>query len=260
MKTAIYTCTFSDYDLLLSPVARTPGCDFVAFVDKPQVFARRWRFAPLPETPNAAGQNEINRYCKLFPSKILPDYDLSIYVDGNILIGADLTPLIQEFIASDADIALFPGQHDRTVAEEIELTLRNDKILPERRDAARRQLDHLRAAGEADLPITMNGVLFRRHNRPRLNTLMQDWWQNINAYAMRDQFGLPGLLRRSDVTIHRWNWQYFYVRNPYFHVYPHRKGAPRLIPDIVHAMRARARYCKPDRYILRAAARIRRVV
>ena len=43
---------------------------------------------------------------KFFPHRILPEAEISIYVDANTLILADLTPLIEEFAASGADIGL----------------------------------------------------------------------------------------------------------------------------------------------------------
>ena len=246
LKTTVYTCTFSDYDVLLSPLKPTPGVDFVAFCDRPQA-ARRWRYAPLPSQTRDLAQNMANRYCKLHPAQLLPECDVSIYADGNILILDDLSPLIEEFVASDADFALFPGQHDRTVAEEIELTLERNKVQPEWREGAQRQLADLRRAGRADLPVTMNGVLFRRHGRPRLDQLMEAWWEDLNRYAMRDQYGLPGLLLDSDVTVHRWDWQYFHETNRYFFVHKHRYARLGRLRELGHALRVRSQFVPRDR-------------
>ena len=237
-RIAIYTSTFSSYDVLLSPLRMTPGCDYIAFCDTPQPMARKWHFLSMPEGTEGMPQNEANRYCKLFHTRVLPDHDVSIYVDGNILLCADLTPLIEEFLASGADIALFPAAGNRSVAEEIRIS-----------GHAVRPLQDLRAAGLADLPVTMNGILFRRHDRPELDRLMQDWWDDINRYAMRDQYSLPGLLATSDVTVHRWGWEYYHVDNPYFAVYAHRIGKPRLLPDLIRASQIRGRFRTPDRLI-----------
>lgn len=257
MRVAIYTSTFSDYDILMSPLKTTPGCSYIALTDTPQSFTRHWRFRPLPDATRNMAQNEANRYCKLFPNRLLPEWDVSIYVDGNILILQDLSPLIKEFLESDADIALFPGQYDRTVAEEITLTLERDKVRPERRNAALEQLSYLRERGFDGLPITMNGVLFRRHDRPRLDELMEAWWNDINRFAMRDQFSLPGLLATSDVAVHHWGWQYFHQKNPYFHVYSHRIGRPRILSDAVFASRVRSQFDTLDSIAWRAYRRLR---
>lgn len=248
-RVAVYTCTYASYDILLSPQKMTPGCDYIAFVDQTQSTAKRWDCRPLPAEVENLPQNEANRYCKLFPMRILPEYDISIYLDGNIFIGADLTPLIDQFIASGADLALFPGQGNRTVEEEIELTLERGAVREDRVAAAQRQLADLRAKGEADLPITMNGVLFRKHASPHLEPLMQAWWEDINKYAMRDQYGLPGLLNQSPVQVHHWDWQYFYTENPYFSVRPHRTSGMGWWAEQIHASQARRTYALPDRIL-----------
>ncbi|MEM9250060.1 MAG: glycosyltransferase domain-containing protein [Pseudomonadota bacterium] len=220
MRKVVYTCTFADYDTLLSPIRRTEGAEFLHFSDKPASFATAWQHRTLPEAVSARPQNEANRYCKLFPHRVLPQTDVSIYVDGNILLLDDLTPLIEAFVASGADIALFPPNHPRSVAQEIELVLKGDRLTPERAEAARKELSVYRREGHSDLPVTMNGILFRRHGRPRLEALMQAWWDEITRWAMRDQFSLPRLLAASDVTVHAWDFPYGWG-DPYFLRLPH---------------------------------------
>lgn len=259
LRVAVYTCTYASYDILLSPHRVTPNCDFIAFVDEPQPTAKRWNSRPLPAQIKDLPQNEANRFCKLFPMRILPEYDISIYLDGNIFIGADLTPLIKEFVASGADLALFPGQANRTVEQEIELTLERGAVREDRRAAAARQLEDLRAKGEADLPITMNGVLFRKHASPHLEPLMQAWWEDINKYAMRDQYGLPGLLQKSPVKVHHWDWQYFYEENPYFSVRPHRAPGMGWWAKQIHASQARRTYALADRILWSLHRRVTRL-
>lgn len=263
-RTLVYTCTFQSYDNLLSPLRRTPGATFLHFSDRRAPLTPGWRFRPLPPEAADLPQNEANRYCKLLPHRVLPEADVSIYVDGNILVLDDLTPLIAEFLASDADIALFPGEDDRTVEEEIELVLQGDRLSPARAEAARAQLAAYRGQGLARLPITMNGVLFRRHGRPRLDALMEAWWQETEAWAMRDQFSLPPLLARSEVSVHRWDWQFFYVENPYFFVTLHRRDARRRLGalfDVQGASIVRARFSRRDRLIQRGLVEpLRRVL
>ncbi|RDC71448.1 DUF616 domain-containing protein [Rhodovulum sp. 12E13] len=264
MRKVVYTCTFDSYDNLMSPLARTPGTPFLHFSDRAAPLTFGWRFRPLPGAVAGWPQNEANRYCKLLPHRVLPDVDLSIYIDGNILVLGDLTPLIEEFVASDADLALFPGENNRTVEEEILLVLKGDRLSPERAVAAKAQLAEYRRQGGADLPITMNGILFRRHGRARLDRLMEEWWEETRRWAMRDQFSLPPLLAASDVTVHSWNWQYFHKSNPYFSVKMHRVPGPRrwgALSDAQAASLLRAPYSRVDRTFQRyVVAPLRRVM
>ena len=73
-----------------------------------------------PRRSGACRQTLANRYAKFFPYAVLPEADCSIYLDANTLVLGDLTPLVAEFLASGADIGLFPHRERSTIAEEFE--------------------------------------------------------------------------------------------------------------------------------------------
>jgi hypothetical protein len=255
LRAAIYTCTFRDYDNLLSPLAATPGCAHLHFSDRRAPLTPGWRFRPLPRAAAGRPTNEANRYCKILAHRVLPQVDLSVYVDGNILLRADLSPMMAEFLDSGADLALFrhevPGW---TVEDDITRALETGRVAPERRAAARRLLEDARAEGRAGLPVTSNAVLFRRHDRPALADLLDAWWQETARTAMRDQFTLPGLLAGSGLRVHYWPWHYRDPANGVFASVPHRGPAPRrwgVLSELQAASVTRARYSPFDRLIQR---------
>lgn len=248
MKVAVYTCTVGHYDTVQSPLARTPGCDFIHFSDQPRS-ARGWQHRDIPAAARQGDGSRTNRYLKLHHDFALPDVDLSIYVDGNVLILSDLTPLIEAFVASDADIALFPHSCRSTVREEIPFAIGHGKVKGADIAVAQRQLADYEATGVADLPLTQNTILFRRHGRPALDQAMKDWWQEMQRYVMRDQFSAPSVLDRSGVKIHYWDWDFFLAENPYFHRYTHLKAGARkgALAEFYRGMKLRAPYSRPHR-------------
>ena len=48
MRTVLYACTNLAYDQIFTPVAMTPGVDFVLFADRRPRFVRGWQWRPLP--------------------------------------------------------------------------------------------------------------------------------------------------------------------------------------------------------------------
>ena len=259
---AIYTCTVAGYDTIVSPVVATPGCDHLMFSDRRQPLTPGWRFRPLPEDARTMPGNEANRYCKMFHDRILPDHDYSIYLDGNILIISDLSPLIEEFLVSDCDIALFdyrrPGW---SVLDDMNLALSAGRIHKDRRGAFDAQMRDYAERRWLELPVTENAVIFRRHGRPALDRLMSEWWAETSRYTMRDQFTLPGLLLDSSVTVHRWNWHYTAEDNGYFSPLPHKRasvGAWAVLSDLQFGSLMRARYSRRDRILQRGIEAVRR--
>jgi len=225
LRTVVYACTHLDYDQIFSPVAKTPGVDFVLFADRRPRLVRGWQWRPLPAATGGMSQTLANRYAKLFPEAVLPEAGCSIYLDANTLVLGDLTPLIEEFLASGADIGLFPHRERSSLAEEFEFGRRVGKIPPADVEKGLAQLRRYREAGlPPDPPFTENAIIFRRHGNPALGEAMQLWWSELMHYTQRDQLSLPFVLHTSRLRVKLWDWNYKF-ENPYFLRYLHRRGA-----------------------------------
>ena len=224
MKTVVYSCTDLAYDQIFSPVAPTPGVEFVLFAARRPRLVRGWRWRPLPEAVHGLTPALANRYAKFFPHRVLPEAERSIYVDANTLILSDLTPLLDEFAAADADIGLFRHQERSSLREELDFARQVGKISAADAEKAEAQLRRYQAEGlPADPPFTENAILFRRHGSPALEAAMALWWDELEAGARRDQLSLPYVLFRSELAVKLWDWNYKY-ENPYFMRYLHRRG------------------------------------
>jgi hypothetical protein len=229
MATVLYACTDLAYDQIFTPVAMTPGVDFVLFADRRPRFVRGWEWRPLPPEVAGLSPTMANRFAKFFPHKILPEAELSIYVDANTLMLADLGPLVAEFRASGADIGLFPHKQRFDIFEEFEFARKVGKVPPDDAAKGAAQLAFYRAEGlpEAHL-FTENAIIFRRHGSPKLEAAMELWWQQMQTYTRRDQLSLPYVLFKSDLAVKLWDWNYKF-ENPYFRRYLHRRG---LLSDL----------------------------
>jgi hypothetical protein len=225
MKTVLYACTNLDYDQIFSPVAPTPGVDFVLFADRRPWLVRGWQWRPLPPATRGLSPTLVNRYAKFFPQELFPGTDVSIYVDANTLILSDLTPLIDEFAASGADIGLFPHKERTNIAEELAFARAVGRVPPE--DAARGEAQLAFYAAEGlpeNHPFTENAIIFRRHASPALAPAMRLWWEQLGRFTRRDQLSLPYVLWKTGLRTKIWDWNYKHD-NPYFKRYLHRKDS-----------------------------------
>lgn len=220
MKVVIYACTFLDYDDVFTPVRDTPGAEFTLISDRRPRFVRGWRWRPFPTETAGMSQHMANRWCKLFPHRVFPDADVSVYLDGNVLVQDDLTPLLREFLASGAPIGLFRHSARSTVAEEAAFCLKRGKIGQADAAALEAQIAAYRLAGMPDdQPLSENGVIFRRHG-PEIDAAMQLWWTELETRTRRDQISLPYVMHATGLGAHVWDWTY-HSGNPYFLKYPH---------------------------------------
>jgi len=230
MRTVLYACTNLAYDQIFTPVAMTPGVDFVLFADRRPRFVRGWQWRPYPPELAGLSPTMTNRFAKFFPHAIFPEAEISIYVDANILILTDLTPLIAEFCASGADIGLFPHKQRFDIHEELAFLTKVGKVPVADVAKGEAQIAFYHADGLPDGHLfTENAIIFRRHCREgednhALEAAMDLWWQQMQIYTRRDQLSLPYVLYKSDLKAKLWDWNYTF-ENPYFNRYPHRRGS-----------------------------------
>ena len=91
-KVVIYTAISGDYEDLHRPLAWAPNVDHVAFVDDPWV-GIPWQTDKFEDL--SLDQIRRAREVKIRPHRYFPDHDISVWVDGNVVIREDLTEWIE---------------------------------------------------------------------------------------------------------------------------------------------------------------------
>ncbi len=93
-KSVIYTCITNDYDHISEIQAYgyiNPEWDYVCFTDNQEDIKRKkvgiWEIRPLQYSKSDVSRN--NRWHKMHPHILFPDYEESIYLDANINILTD---------------------------------------------------------------------------------------------------------------------------------------------------------------------------
>ena len=229
MKRLIYTAIFGGYDIVYPPIEADPDVDYVIFTDDPQISVPGWRTVPVDMSSfptNAAA----NRYYKTLIHRILPGYDASIYVDGNIRLLASAASLFDILHRSGAALALWRHSGRGTVAEEVDDVIATGKV-PDKR--ARAEYETYRADGFPDtMPLGENTIIVRDHNAPKLDAAMSLWWSLYKTHLSRDQLSFGYIVWKTKLELHYLPGM-FRTTNPYVAVYPHLgKGGAR--PSFVH--------------------------
>ena len=220
-RIAVYTAAFHGYDIVFPPRHRSANVDYIAFADQGTKLPAEWsrRLVALGQDDNGS---EANRRIKILCQEYLPEYDYSVYVDGNIRIRGDISELLSRFISSGAAIGLAKHGQRSSIAEEAYACVELGKIPPEQIDIMAQQVESYQTDGLPDSHVlTDNGVIFRWHRHPQLPGLMETWWRELNAHVRRDQICLPYVLWKSGLQPLYWDWK-VRLPNPYFSVHPHR--------------------------------------
>ncbi len=153
----VYTAVFGSYDKVL-PINPEWDCDFICFTDNPECVSQGWQI----EIVQLDGKSpaEANRRYKMLPHKYLPDYERSLYVDGNIKIELDPSPLFEKYLSS-ADIAIPKHPLRNCAYEEARACIARELV---NKVTVEQQMARYAAQGFPEkYGLTANGIIFRKH-------------------------------------------------------------------------------------------------
>lgn len=188
-KKIIYTCIVNNYDNLTQQKYINNDWDYICFTDNQTMLKQNqigiWQIRPLPF--NDLDDTRKNRYPKLNPHLIFPQYDESIYIDANINI---LTPFLFKTIENQNKNLLLPI-HYRTICayKEIDWAL-SAKIDNETLILAQRKMME-KSKFPKNFGMSENNIIYRKHNEKEIIEMMDDWWTLVKNYCKRDQPSLP---------------------------------------------------------------------
>ena len=96
MKICVYTCITGGYDRLTEPKVVPKGVDFICFSDK-VIPSKIWMHRDIPSELQFLSDVKKQRVIKICPHRYLSEYDISVWVDGNIAIIGDITKFIAQY-------------------------------------------------------------------------------------------------------------------------------------------------------------------
>jgi len=227
----IYTAIFGNYEGLL-PQKEIAGWDFVCFTDNPFLKASPWQIR-LIEPPVPGDYTRSNRFIKINPHLFFPDYEISIFIDGNMLVIGNPDRLVETVLA---DYAMACFDHEQAKRDPrnciyseynfLKQLAEHQGIYKDDPQVMKQHIEFLRAHQYPErMGLIVGTVLVRRHRDPQLIRVMEDWWYMVKNYSKRDQLSfnyvawkhgftyriIPGDIRRGNgyfymLGKHRKDW------------------------------------------------------
>ena len=199
-----------------------PEWDYVCFTDDPELVAAKrvgiWDVRPLAFSELDLGRN--NRWHKTHPHVLFPGVDESIYIDANIdilssALFADVARIGGDFVLPRhfGNVCIYAEYRDvlRLGIDDREVVERERKLVEES--------GMPRNYGHAE-----NNVLYRRHGRPAVVEVDEEWWRMIRDYSKRDQLSLMWLFWRRGWRVEDVTFENTRLRPKDFFVFGHKGG------------------------------------
>lgn len=188
----VYTAIFGGKDELIAPTAILPECDLVCFTDQPLLVAGGWQIRHEQSFSEDPVRNA--KVFKILPHRYFPEYQYSVWVDGNILIRGNVAELVEQHLSQD-NIAFFSHNQNamdprRGVYEEAELLIQRAHEGKPKDDPeliARQVARYRREGFPDDGGLVVGMEVIRRHHAPDVVQAMEDWWAEIQNGSRRDQ-------------------------------------------------------------------------
>lgn len=198
-KIAIYTCIIGGYDKLRQPLETQPGFDFICFVGKGESHPETdgvWQVRELPLTFKDPSLDA--RYPKTHPHELLPEYECSVWIDGNIII-RDSTLYKAARIKQSAGV-LFSGvtHPSRNCVYEEAVKCRDMGYISYLK-LFRIFLFYRRHHIARHDGLYEANLIFRRHNHPDIVRFDEMWWDKVRHFCRRDQLSQMYCLRKCDI-------------------------------------------------------------
>lgn len=193
-KKVVYTVITGDYDSLRK-IKKEEGFDYICFTNNKRIKSDCWEIRELPEDIENSDLSNVKkqRKLKILPHLYLKDYDLSVYIDGNI----DIVGSVNDFIEKECQKEkgyIFIGRHPERdcVYDEAKEVIR---IKKDNEDIVNPQVEGYKQQGFPEhFGLTQTCIVVRYHNNKSCIRLMNAWWAEIESKSHRDQLSLPYVL------------------------------------------------------------------
>jgi hypothetical protein len=188
---AIYTCITNEYDKLRDVVCLESDVEYICFTDL-NIENDTWNIRKLPKVLNGIEDNIKKARCmKVMPHLFLSEYDVSMWIDGNIQIVGNLKKLIMHNL--DGYNFCIPKHPHRTcIYQEMEAVVRFNKDTGNNVDV--QMMRYLNENYPENYGLVQSGIIMRRHNASECMKFAIEWWHEIFKYSKRDQLSFNYVL------------------------------------------------------------------
>lgn len=185
MKIVCYTCITNGYDNLAQPYVIGQNIDYVCFTDNMNIANGIWKLMSIPNELKYLNAIKKQRIIKICPHRYLKDYDISIWVDGNIQIKDDLNKFVAQYDLNENFLYTRIHPSRNCIYDEAEACVKMNK---DTNLNIQQQIQKYRADGyPAHIGMVETGILLRKHNDIKCQLLCNDWATELLKYSHRDQ-------------------------------------------------------------------------
>lgn len=201
IRVVVYTCITGGYDQPKNPMYYPENVDYVLFTTENYGLNENWLYRDIPNKIKALEDNKlINRYIKLHPQELFEnEYDVSIYIDGNITVVSDLS-YYSGLIDQTVGIAMHSHASRNCIYEEGKVCKILGKGNSGKIDEQLKKYSSLEFPKEYGMS-ECNVIVTDLHNE-KATEISNQWWEELlKSGSERDQLSFPYILWKNNISL-----------------------------------------------------------
>lgn len=219
----IYSALVGAYDAVPQPAVADDRFDFVLFTNGVKEDAVGvWQIRPIAYAN--ADTTRVARYVKTHPETLLPEYEVSIWMDMNVLIKTNY--IYERAIQLASEGVLVSSMHHPVWDCIYEEAFAVMYMRVERESVVLGWCPRLVKEGyPRHNGLCETNVLFRQHKKTEVADFDAFWWDCISAHSRRDQLSFNYALWKKRIPCHYMMGEKTSAKNSeHFEVVKHKDG------------------------------------
>lgn len=197
-RIAVYTGIFGGYDEVHIPRVHPSNIDyfFVSDHDPGDIGPFHWMDAKRVIPEILSSPIKRNRYIKMHPHLLFPDYKYSIYLDGNIGVTGDITEFVHH---NKSGISVFMHPKRDCIFYEAITIVNFRRVVPS--DVCQQMERYLEEGMPLHYGMPEMPVIAMEHAKPECRKILEDWWREFDCGAQRDQLSFMYAVWKNGMTL-----------------------------------------------------------
>lgn len=216
IRVVVYTVVIGGYDNLTVPRYINESFDYYVVSDQ-YINDKFWKYKEIPHEILTYSAVEQARFIKLHPHMLFPEYDYSVFIDGNVSIIKDIKPAIDMMIDECKVLGVHQHQSRDCIYDEAKVVYAQGRA--PFFQIIKQMFEYKKRGFPKHYGLFETNVLIRKHNDDLCRKIMTDWWDEIYHHTNRDQLSFTYVLWKNrlessfvfSLGTNSRNSKYFYV-------------------------------------------------
>lgn len=220
IKIIVYSLDINGYDEIINPLIHDKNVRYILFSDDKTRTSKFWEVVHI-DPIEGLDHRKLARYYKINSHLVLPEHDISMYVDScttpNFL---NFKNLLQDNGFDNCDIMCYNHTTRKCLYDESQVVISGRLDYS---NIVNDQINNYRLDGfPENFGLSETGIIIRKNNE-RITEFNSTWWNQVNTHSGRDQLSQMYSSWKTGVNICNFKKGKSQYDNPYTTKFRHHK-------------------------------------